>query len=135
MVAFVGFKQTFVPYERDARFAGKTKFSLFRSLNPTKEFIRGVTSFSETPLYLSLFSGFFVSVGAFVYLIKIIVERVIFKIHNPGWPAIMVTLLFLGGTILFMIGVLGIYLGKIHSAIKQRPPYIIESTAGFSENT
>jgi glycosyltransferase involved in cell wall biosynthesis len=134
LVRWVGFKQTFVPYERDPRFAGKTKFSLFRSLNPAKEFIRGMTSFSETPLYLSLFTGFFISIGAFVYLIKIIIERVVLKIHNPGWPAIMVTMLFLGGTILFMIGVLGIYLGKIHSAIKQRPPYIIESTAGFPEH-
>jgi glycosyltransferase involved in cell wall biosynthesis len=133
LVRWVGFKQTFVPYEREARFAGKTKFSLFRSLNPAKEFIRGVTSFSETPLYLSLFSGFFVSIGAFFYLIKIVVERVVLHIHNPGWPAMMVTMLFLGGTVLFMIGVLGIYMGKIHSAIKQRPPYIIESTAGFPE--
>jgi glycosyltransferase involved in cell wall biosynthesis len=134
LVRWVGFRQAFVPYERDARFAGKTKFSLFRSLNPARELIRGVTSFSETPLYLSLFMGFFVSIGAFVYLIKIVVERVMYDIHKPGWPAIMVTILFLGGTILFMIGVLGIYLGKIHSAIKQRPPYIIESTTGFSKD-
>lgn len=131
LVRWVGFKQEYVPYERDARHAGKTHFSLIKSLTPGKEFIRGVTSFSETPLYFSLFLGFFVSIGAFIYLIKIIAERVFLGIHNPGWPAIMVTMLFLGGTILFMIGVLGIYLGKIHSAIKQRPSYIIESTIGF----
>lgn len=134
LVRWIGFKQIFVLYERDARFAGKPKFSIFKSLNPVKEFIRGVTSFSEIPLYLSLFLGFFVLIGAFCYLIRIIIERVFFKIHNPGWPAIMVTMLFLGGTVLFMIGVLGIYLGKIHSAIKQRPPYLIESTVGLSEN-
>lgn len=131
LVRWLGFRQTFVFYERDSRFAGKTKFSLFGSLNPAKEFVRGMTSFSEVPLYCSLFMGFFVSMGAFIYLIKIVIERLCFHIHNPGWPAIMVTMLFLGGMILFMIGVLGIYLGKIHSAIKQRPPYIIESTVGF----
>jgi glycosyltransferase involved in cell wall biosynthesis len=135
LARWVGFKQAFVLYERLPRFAGKSKFSLLSSLNPIKEFIRGVTSFSEIPLYLSLFLGFFVSIGAFFYLLKIIIERVFLRIHNPGWPAIMVTMLFLGGTILFMIGVLGIYLGKIHSAIKQRPPYIIESAIGFSNNS
>jgi polyisoprenyl-phosphate glycosyltransferase len=134
LVRWIGLKQAFVLYERDSRFAGQTKFSLLKSINPAKEFIRGVTSFSEIPLYFSLFLGFFVSICAFVYLLRIIIERVFLKIHNPGWPAIMVTMLFLGGTVLFMIGVLGIYLGKIHSAIKQRPLYLIESTVGLSEN-
>lgn len=133
LVRWIGFKQISVPYEREARLIGETHFSLLRSLTPAREFIRGITAFSEGPLYLSLFLGFFVSLGAFWYLSLIIIQRVFFGIHNPGWPAIMVTMLLLGGIILFTIGVLGIYVGKIHSAIKNRPSYIIESLVGLPE--
>ncbi|MBN2136512.1 MAG: glycosyltransferase family 2 protein [Sedimentisphaerales bacterium] len=135
LVRWVGFKQDSVPYERDVRFAGKTHFSLLRSLNPVKEFIRGLISFSELPLYFSLFLGFLVSTGAFIYLVYIVISRVFFNMHRPGWPAMMVTQLFLGGTILFTIGILGLYVGKIHREMKNRPPYIVESTAGFDEDT
>ena len=131
LVRWIGFKQVSVFYERDARFAGKTKFSLLKSLNPGREFIRGITTFSERPLYLSLYMGFFVSFCAFIYLTSIIIERIFFGMHRPGWPAMMVTLLFLGGIILIMIGVLGIYVGKIHIAAKNRPLYVIEKTIGF----
>jgi len=134
LVRWVGFKQVQVFYERDVRFAGETKFSLLRSMNPIKEFIRGLVSFSELPLYCALVLGFLVSVGAFLYLLGIIFTRVFLGIHNPGWPAIMVTMLFFGGTILFTIGVLGLYIGKIHHEIKKRPPYIIESKIGIDEN-
>ncbi len=133
MSLWIGFKQVQVHYERDARFAGETKYSLLGSLNPVKEFLRGVTSFSVAPLYFSLILGFTVSMGAFAYLIYIAVSRVLLGYHLPGWPALMVTMLFLGGTILFTIGVLGIYLGRIYNEIKQRPRYIIESTFGFED--
>ena len=134
LVRWIGFKQAQIFYERDVRFAGETKFSLLRSMNPIKELIRGLVSFSELPLYFALVLGFFVSVVAFVYLLEIIFTRVFLGIHNPGWPAIMVTMLFLGGTILFTIGVLGLYVGKIHREIKKRPPYIIETKIGIDEN-
>jgi len=130
---WIGFKQVQVFYEREPRFAGETHFSLWRSINPAKEFIRGLTSFSSLPLYFALFMGFIVSFGAFVYLVYIIITRFFLGIHLPGWPAIMATMLFLGGTILFTIGVLGIYIGRIHHDVKNRPNYIIESTIGFEE--
>jgi len=131
LVRWVGFNQTQVLYKREARFAGKAKFPLLKSLGPAKEFIRGLTSFSELPLYIALILGFLISLGAFVYLIGIIITRVFMGMHKPGWPAIMVTMLFLGGTILFSIGVLGIYIGRIHHDIKNRPLYIIESKIGI----
>ena len=131
---WVGFKQAFVYYEREARFAGETHYSLLRSLNPVREFVRGLTSFSSIPLYFALVMGFMVSVGAFLYLLYIVYTRVFLGMHLPGWPAIMVTMLFLGGTILFTIGVLGIYIGRIHQEIKRRPHYIIESKIGFGDD-
>lgn len=131
---WVGFMQVHVSYEREPRFAGETHYSLMKSVNPVKEFIRGVTSFSSVPLYFALLVGFFVSLGAFLYLLYILSTRVFLGMHLPGWPAMMVTMLFLGGTILFTIGVLGIYVGRIHQELKRRPPYIIESKIGFEDD-
>ena len=127
---WVGYRQAFIPYERQSRHKGKTHYSLFRSINPYAEFVRGITAFSSVPLYLALFIGFVVSLGAFSYLGLIVIQRLIFDIHLPGWPALMVTLLFIGGCILFTIGVLGIYIGKIYNEIKGRPQYIVASTLG-----
>lgn len=133
LVRWVGFKQVQVFYEREPRFAGKTHFSLWRSINPEKEFIRGITSFSAVPLYFALVMGFAISLGALVYLIYIIITKPMVT-HLPGLPASMVVMLFLVGTILFTIGILGIYVGRIHHDIKNRPDYIIESTIGFGED-
>jgi len=132
---WIGFKQVQVFYEREPRFAGETHYSIWRSINPAKEFIRGLTSFSSLPLYFALFMGFVVSCGAFGYLVYIIITRFFLGMHLPGWPAIMATMLFLGGTILFTIGVLGIYIGRIHQDIKKRPNYIVESMEGFEDDS
>lgn len=131
---WVGFNQTKIFYERDARFDGTTHFSLLKSTGLYKDFIRGITTFSAIPLYFSLWIGFLVSLGAFIYLIFIIILTIFFGVDNSGWPSLMVTLLFLGGSILFAIGIQGIYVGKIHESIKNRPRYLIESKKGFSEN-
>ena len=133
LVSWIGFKQEAIFYKREARFAGETHFSLWKSINPGKEFIRGLTSFSSLPLYFALIVGFLVSSGAFAYLVYIVVSKVFLGMHLPGWPAVMVTMLFLGGTILFTIGVLGIYIGRIHDQIKERPRFIIRSMMGFDD--
>lgn len=131
---WVGFKQVQVYYEREERFAGQTHYSLFSTLNPVREFIRGVTSYSEIPLYFALVLGFMVSICSFFYLAYIVITRYFLGMHLPGWPAVMVTMLFLGGTILFTIGVLGLYIGKIHQEIKRRPHFIVESRIGFDKD-
>ena len=112
----------------------KTHFSLMRSSGIYKEFIRGVTTFSSIPLYISLYVGFLVSSGAFIYILIIIIQKIFFGNPTTGWASMMVTLLFLGGSILFSIGIIGIYLGKMHEAMKQRPRYLIESKIGFSDD-
>ena len=130
----MGFKQVQVYYEREERFAGVTHYSLFSTLNPVREFIRGVTSYSEIPLYFALVLGFMVSIFSFLYLVYILITKFFLGMHLPGWPALMVTMLFLGGTILFTIGVLGLYIGKIHQEIKRRPHFIVESKIGFDKD-
>ncbi len=127
---WVGFNQAVVKYERDARSAGQSKFGLFSSLNPYKEFLRGVTSFSTVPLYFALFFGFTVSMASFLLLCYIIVMKIA-GVNLPGWTAIMSAILFLSGVILGTIGLLGIYVGRIYDQVRSRPKYIIKKQVGF----
>lgn len=130
LVSWVGFRQVQVFYEREARFAGETKFSLWRSLNPYKEFIRGLTLFSSMPLYFALFAGMFVSIVSFAWLFVAVIASLVGHGSRVSWLGL--AMIFLGGTILFTIGILGIYVGKIHRDIKGRPNYIVSDTVGFT---
>jgi len=132
LVSWVGFNHKQVFYDREQRYAGVTHYPLF-GLGPLKAFLAGLTSFSTAPLSLSLVMGFMVSLGAFLYLIDIIVCKFLGR-NLPGWSAIMATMLFLGGTQLFTVGILGIYIGRIYNENKNRPNYIIESTSGFDSD-
>lgn len=127
---WIGLKQEKVFYQRDPRFAGQSKFGLLSSINPYREFIRGVTSFSSLPLYFALLFGFFVSVISFVFLGGVLIYKLL-DYPLPGWTAIMTAILFLGGTILFTIGVLGIYMGGIYNEVKGRPKFVVQEKIGF----
>lgn len=127
---WIGFKQGKVFYERNARYSGEKKFGLFNSLNPYKEFIRGVTSFSASPLYFALILGFLVAVVAFVALVFVLYMKLMGS-NIPGWTAIMAAVLFLGGVTLITIGILGIYMARIYEQIKGRPRYIVNNQIGF----
>jgi dolichol-phosphate mannosyltransferase len=125
IVYWVGFKQAQVFYNRDARFAGKTKFPIY-SKRVIKNFLdSALISFSDAPLKISLFLGFLVSVGAFCYLIIIFIMK-FFNLSLPGWSAIMATMLVLGGMQLLTIGVMGLYINAIYRETKDRPRYIIK---------
>lgn len=129
LVRWVGFKQTPVYYLRSARFAGESHFR-FYGRRAVWNFVSGLTSFSLLPLQAALALGFAVSTGAFLYLIGVFVMKYL-GWNLPGWSAIMATMLFLGGTQLITIGVLGLYLGKIYEETKGRPNYIVESLIGL----
>ena len=130
LVAWVGFKQVQVFYEREARFAGLTKFSLWRSINPYKEFIRGLTRFSDLPLYFGMILGLLVSFASFLYLAVLLVKSLMGAVL-PAWSGLLVILLVLGGMILLTLGILGVYIGIIHKEVKNRPHYIIDNTVGI----
>ncbi len=131
LICWVGFRHEQIFYNREGRFAGETHYPLL-GLGPLKAFVAGLVSFSLVPLSISLVIGFMVSFGAFLYLIAVIVMKFM-GMNLPGWSAIMVTMLFLGGTELFTIGILGIYVGRIYNENKKRPNYIIESRLGFED--
>lgn len=128
--AWIGFRQDTVFYVRQPRFGGRTKFSLFKSLNPYQEFVRGITSFSAVPLYFALFMGFGVAVVSFWILVYVLVTKLL-GMNLPGWTAIMAAILFMGGVLLFTVGVLGIYVWRIYDEVRGRPKYIIADRTGF----
>lgn len=129
LVTWLGFDQRQVFYHREPRHAGKTHYPLY-GIGPVKAFLSGLTSFSIVPLSMALVLGFVVSFGAFAYLVAVVVMKFM-DMNLPGWSAIMVTMLFLGGTQLFTIGIVGLYLGKIFNESKNRPRFVVESSAGF----
>lgn len=128
LVYWVGFRQDSIRYVREVRFAGRTHFSIFGS-GPLKEFIRGATSFSVAPLYLSLIIGLVSTLISFVMLASILVQKIL-GMNLPGWTAIMSAILFIGGTLHLCFGLTGVYVGKIHVQTRNRPLYIVKSTVG-----
>lgn len=128
LVYWVGFRQDTIHYVRESRFAGDTHFSMFGS-GPAKEFLRGLTSFSVVPLYMSLFIGLLATLIAFGNIISILIMKLMGK-TLPGWTAIMTSTLFLGGTMHICIGIIGIYVGKMYLESKQRPLYIVKDVTG-----
>jgi polyisoprenyl-phosphate glycosyltransferase len=130
LVRWVGFKQTQIFYDRHARHLGVTHQKLL-SRGPARAMVSGITSFSTIPLYLSFVVGFVVSLCAFIYLAAIVLTRLFWNMHLPGWPSEMVTMLFLGGLNLLSNGILSIYVARISREVKRRPNWIIESVVNL----
>lgn len=128
LVYWVGFRQDTIHYVRDTRFSGDTHFSLLGG-GPLKEFVRGITSFSVAPLYLSMMIGLVATLIAFGNILSILVLKLMGK-TLPGWTAIMTATLFLGGTLHICLGIIGIYVGRIYSESKKRPLYIVKDIIG-----
>lgn len=126
LVSWVGFKQTFIMYERDERYAGTTKYPLRKMI---KFALDGLTSFSSAPLRIATWLGNLVSGLAFLYLIVIIAQALL-GYTVPGFASIMVAVLFIGGVQLICLGILGEYLGRVFNEVKPRPVYIVEELAG-----
>ncbi|MEO8192545.1 MAG: glycosyltransferase family 2 protein [Gemmatimonadales bacterium] len=127
--AWLGFRQTAILFERPARFAGETKYSL-RSMVGLG--VDGVLSLSKAPLRLAMYFGFFASAVSFILLIAFLIER-LFGPGNlaRGWASTIVVILFLGGVQLICLGVIGEFIGRIYDEVKQRPLYIVGRSTGF----
>lgn len=132
LVHWVGFRQVNVYYHRQARFKGETKFPVI-SKGVIKNFLESaLISFSDVPLYLVTLMGLAISFCSFLYLAYIVIEK--FRGHNlPGWSAIMVTMLFIGGVQLISLGIISLYISTINLNTKDRPNYIVESTIGLDK--
>lgn len=122
MVAWIGFKQTAVHYDRPGRFAGETKYPLSKML---KFAVDGITSFSILPLRLATYLGAFISVLAVGIAIWAVVAHFALHATVPGWTAQVVLISLLASVQLLMIGILGEYIGRIYEQAKGRPLYVV----------
>ncbi|AHI55431.1 glycosyltransferase family 2 protein [Listeria ivanovii] len=129
-VSWLGFKQTAIHYERDERAAGETKYPLKKMI---KLSIDGITSFSYRPLKLASYLGVLTAFIGFVYLIIVLFQRFFTDTTLTGWTSIIILQLVFGGTILFILGLIGEYIGRIYDEVKDRPLYIVEEENGFSK--
>lgn len=123
LFAWVGYPSKAIEYRRDPRIAGETKFNYWKLWNFALE---GITSFTIGPLKMATYIGLATSTLAFLYGLWIIGKTLILGHDVPGYPSLMVTILFLGGVQLFFIGVLGEYLGRVFGETKQRPLYLVQ---------
>jgi polyisoprenyl-phosphate glycosyltransferase len=123
MVAWVGFPQCAVEYERDARYAGTTKYSLTKMIRLGLD---GITSFSDRPLRLATELGVLVTVVSFAFGLWVILASIVDPSGGSrGWPSLMAVVLFLGGVQLLCVGVLGEYVGRVYRETKGRPLYVV----------
>lgn len=123
LFAWIGYPQVAVPYRRETRYAGKTKWNYWHLWNFALE---GITSFTTAPLRFATYLGLVTALAAFVYAIIIIYKTLIFGDPVRGYPSLMVVLLFLGGVQLISIGILGEYIGRMFDETKNRPLYLVQ---------
>jgi len=124
LYAWIGYPQVAVEYQRDRRFAGKTKWNYWRLWNFALD---GITAFTITPLKIATYIGLLTSIGSFGYALFVIYKTLAFGEPVRGYPSLMVIILFLGGMQLMCLGVIGEYLGRMFNETKQRPLYLIKS--------
>lgn len=127
LVTWIGFKQVPVYYHREARFDGRqaTKYPVFSRRVISGYLDRALISFSDVPLKLSLFIGFAMSFAAGLYFCVVLFQKYM-GWYEPGWPAIMGTMLLIGGVQFIVLGVIGLYVNIIFLEVKRRPNYIVD---------
>lgn len=132
LFSWVGFRQTSIVYEREPRFAGKTSFNYWKLWNFA---IEGITSFSFAPLQFSMYLGFVISVFSLLYALYLVIQTIFVGNSVPGYPSIMVAVLFFGGVQLITLGIIGEYTGRIYNESKRRPLYLVRKELNFSNGT
>src|SRR5438105_5538350 len=123
MTVWVGYTQAAVPYKRDPRYAGETKYTLSKMLRFSLD---AISSFSHRPLQLATLLGFIISTLAFVAIPVVIALRIVGS-YLPGFGSITIAVLLLGGIQLIAIGIIGEYVGRIYDEVKGRPLYLVRS--------
>jgi len=126
--SWVGFKQIAVEYERAERFAGETKYPLAKMIRLAGN---AITSFSYLPLRMATYLGFFLAIMSLLGILLTIGLRLSGSLFFQGQATTLVTVLFLGGIQLIVLGIIGDYLGRIYDEVKGRPLYLVSRAYGF----
>lgn len=129
MVAWVGFKQTEVLYDRPGRFAGQTKYPLRKMVRFALD---GITSFSVLPLRFSTYLGMLTSLGSLGVIVWALLAKFVYHHVVQGWTGLIIVVALLASVQLLMIGILGEYIGRVYEEVKRRPLYLVGDTVNLA---
>jgi glycosyltransferase involved in cell wall biosynthesis len=124
LFGWVGFRRVALPYRREPRMAGRSKFGYWKLWNFALE---GITSFSTAPLRAATYLGLLTAAGAFGFAAWVVAKAALYGDRVAGWPTMMAAILFLGGVQLIALGLIGEYLGRLYMESKQRPLYLVDT--------
>lgn len=131
LVAYVGYKQTFIEYERDERKEGESKYN--RYLGSLKIAFNGLFGFSSKPLFLMSITGFIFAIISFLIGVYYIYQKITNPLITPGLSSTILMITFFSGVQLLGLGLLGEYIGRIYDEVKNRPNFIINKKFNFEE--
>ncbi len=129
MFCWVGFRQIAVPYVRVSRQAGRSKYSLRKMLKLASD---GIMGFSSVPLRLGIAVGMVMAIGAVGYGLLALALKLAGLPYVPGYASLLVTITFLSGVQLIVIGVIGLYLARVYDEVRGRPLYLVREAHGFT---
>ncbi len=124
-IAWAGYRQTYIEYDRDQRYAGETGYTYKKMIRFALD---GITGFSNIPLKFATVAGFIVSGVTFLVSLYALYARFIAKDYVPGWTSLILAVLFIGGVQLISIGIIGEYISRLSSNVRNRPLYIIDDS-------
>ena len=124
MVSWLGFTQIGLPFERQPRFAGATKYPLRKMLRFAAD---GILSFSAKPLRMAIWLGLLFSLAGLAYLVWVLFQKIALRATVEGWASLMGVLILGNGMTLFVLGVVGQYVGRIYDEVKERPLYAVRA--------
>ena len=124
-ISWIGYKQTFVDYHRDARIYGRTNYPLKKMLRFALD---GITAFSDKPLKIASGLGIFSAIVSLLALVYALVSHFCFNNTITGWTSLILSVLFIGGVQLITIGIIGEYIARINNDVRNRPLYIVEES-------
>jgi glycosyltransferase involved in cell wall biosynthesis len=127
LYCWIGFKKAEVLFDRDDRAAGSSKWNFFKLLSLA---IEGITSYTTVPLRIATVMGLVTSLGSLVMMLYYLIKTILWDDPVSGFPTMIVVMLFLGGLILFSLGILGEYIGRIFNEVKGRPAYFVREVDG-----
>ncbi|HZM85405.1 MAG TPA: glycosyltransferase family 2 protein [Blastocatellia bacterium] len=129
-IYWMGFRQARVGYRRESRRFGTSKWPLGKRI---KSALDVITAFSYLPVRLSSYLGLIISTIAFVGAIIVLFDKLVLGIGEWGWPSLMITMLFLGGVQMLMLGIIGEYMWRINTEVRDRPQYIVMHQVGIDK--
>ncbi len=128
-MSWAGFRHCGLPYRRDPRYAGKTKYTFKKMV---KFAVDGILSFSDRPLKITAYLGFLITMVSFLVGLRIAIGKLLHPdMLVSGWTSMILAVLFIGGIQLVSLGILGLYVGRQYREVKRRPLYIIAEKTGF----